>query len=234
MKLIFSLLFTFLLNFSFGQLVINDAHAELREVASFTDINVSDGITIILSQGSKDAVAVSASDVSLRQNIKTEVKDGVLYISYDNPGGRHRFNEKLRAYISFRTLHSLTGSGACDFTVSGTLHAEDFRLELSSASSLKSDIDITNLSAKLSGASTAKISGKVNNIKIATSGASDFKSYKLVAENCIGNLHGASDVRITVSKSLDVKASGASTFYYLGNPLKTNVSSSGASKISRK
>lgn len=234
MKLTFSLLLTFLVNFSFGQLVIHDAHAALRQVEPFTAIEASGGIDIILSQGTKDAVAVSASDVSNRDNIITNVKDGVLQISYKGSDGRHRFNEKLRVYISFTSLESLVGSGASDFTLSGTLHAEDFRMKLSAASSFKGDIDIANLDAQLTGASTLKVSGKVENIRFKASGASDFKNYNLYVVNCMAKLSGASDVRITVSGSIEVKASGASTFYYRGNPAKTDVSSSGASQISQK
>jgi hypothetical protein len=59
-------------------------------------------------------------------------------------------------------------------------------------------------------------------------------NYDLVVDNCIAELSGASDVKITVNKSLSAKASGASLLYYKGNPEKKEISSSGASNISQR
>src|SRR5882762_7964031 len=70
------------------QTVFNDANAQKRDVQSFHAINISNAIDLFLSQGNEDAVAVSAGDVKYRDNIRTEVNDGVLRISYVNTGRR--------------------------------------------------------------------------------------------------------------------------------------------------
>jgi hypothetical protein len=95
-------------------------------------------------------------------------------------------------------------------------------------------VDLTNAQFLLSGASTVKISGAVKNLKLEAGGASDLKNYELIVDNCISQLSGASDARLTINKSISAKATGASSLYYKGNPEVRDISSSGASNISNR
>lgn len=215
--------------------VINDANAAVRNVSSFSGIKVSGGIDVYLSQSDNYSLAVSASEDKYRDNIITEVRNGVLIISYNNDHfGRNYGDKKLRAYISFKTLESLEGSGASDIIINGSLNSNSLLVRLSGASDIKGNVKITNLSLELSGASTVTISGETENLKLVASGASDIKNYDLKVENCVAKLSGASDVRLTISNSISASASGASTLYYQGNPDKREVATSGASSISQK
>ncbi|MEO6894083.1 MAG: head GIN domain-containing protein [Ginsengibacter sp.] len=217
-----------------AQTVINDKNVQVRNVSSFSAIKVSGGIDVYLSQSNENAVAVSASDDVYRDNIKTEVENGVLNIYYDNNSFRFNSNKKLRAYVSFKTLESIEGSGACDFIIAGTLKLNSLKVKLSGACDMKGIVNITNAQLDISGASTLKINGQIQNLKLEANGASDLKNYDLVVDNFIAQLSGASDAKLTVNKSISAKASGASTLYFKGNPEVRNVSSSGASNISNR
>ena len=234
MKLVLIFVFTAFSFQSFAQTIINDKNAEVRNVSSFTGIKVSGGIDVYLSQSNQYALAVSASDEKFNANIKTEVRDGILNISYDGNSFPLSPNRKLRAYISFKTLVSLEGSDASDFIITETFKANSIKIELSGASEIKGRLHFDNLLLNIGGASVAKINGSGKNIKINASGASDIKNYDLVVDNCIAELSGASDVKITINNSLSAKASGASLLYYKGNPEKTDTSASGASNISQR
>ena len=234
MKPILLFLFAIICIQSNAQTVINDKNVQVRDVSSFSAIKVSGGIDVYLSQSNESAVAVSASDESYRDNIKTEVENGVLNIYYDNNSFRFNSNKKLRAYISFKTLESIEGSGACDFIIAGTLKLNSLKVKLSGACDMKGIVTITNAQLDISGASTVKISGQVQNLKLEASGASDLKNYDLAVDNFIAQLSGASDAKLTVNKSISAKANGASTLYFKGNPEVRNVSSSGASNISNR
>ena len=235
MKYLFICLFIIFSSQIFAQeTVINDKNAEVRDVASFTGIKVSGGIDIYLSQSNDYSLAVSASDEKYTNDIKTEVKNGILHISYEGCFMHNAGNKKLRAYISFKNLESLEGSGASDFYINGSFSLNNLLVKLSGASDIKGNVMITNLSLDLSGASTVKINGAVQNLRLTASGASDIKNYDLKVENCVAKISGASDVRITVTNSIQASASGASTLFYHGDPAKRDVASSGASSISQK
>ncbi len=236
MKYLFTFLFIIISSGVFSQeMVINDANAQVRSVTPFSGVKVSGGIDVYLSQSSDYSLAVSASEEKYRDNIKTEVKNGVLYITCNNDFfGRNHGDKKLRAYISFKTLESLEASGASDFIINGTLSSNSLLVKLAGASDLKGSIKVTDLNLELSGASTVIVNGTAENLKLGASGASDIKSYELRVANCVAKLSGASDVRLTITNSISAHASGASTLYYQGNPDKRNVATSGASSVSQR
>ncbi len=214
--------------------IVNDANAEKRTISGFTGIKVSSAIDLYLTQGDEDGIAVSATDVKFRDRIRTEVKDGILRIWYDNDGFKWNFgNKKMRAYVSFKNINKLNASGASDIFVNGVLKAGDLDINLSGASDFKGEIDIANLKADLSGASDITASGKVGSLVIDASGASDFKGYDLTAQTCDAEASGASDIKITVDKELNASASGASDIRIKGNGVIRKMHNSGASRVKK-
>ncbi len=213
---------------------VNDPNVEVRTTGSFHGINVSSSFDVYISQDAQEALAVSAADTKYRDNIRTEVVDGILRITYNSSGGWGGGNKKLRAYISVKQLDKLTISGACDVFIKGTLKADDLQISQSGASDLKgSSFDVQRLTISLSGASDMTIGGKAARLKVDASGASDFKGYDLTTEYCDADASGASDIHITVNKELNVKASGASDVKYKGEALIRDLKTSGASGVSR-
>src|ERR1044072_7757359 len=134
-KISITILAAFFAIAAIGQKTINDPNVQKRQVSSFTGIEVGGGIDLYLSQG-EEAVAVSAAEVKYRDKIITEVKNGVLHIWYDaqsnfqgNWGGR-----KLKAYVSFKNLDQLEGSGGSDIKVEGTISVSKLSLHVSGGS----------------------------------------------------------------------------------------------------
>ena len=220
----------------FGQqTVISDANAEKRILnGSFTAIKVSGGIDLFLSQYETESVAVSASELKYRANIKTAIENGTLKIYYEGDKLWHMGKMKLKAYVSFKNLQKLSASGACNVAVTGTITVPALSLDCSGASDFKGMVKVDQLTMELSGASDAKIGGYAATVSIESSGASDVKGYDLVTENCTAKASGASDINITVNQELNVQASGASDIYYKGDAVVRDMHSSGASSIAKK
>src|SRR5436190_14656567 len=125
---------------------VNDPNAEVREAKSFHGIHLSSAFDVYLSQSNEEAVAVSASETKFRDHIIVEVKDGILYISYDSKGFRWGSgNKKLKAYVSFKQIDKLSISGACDVFINGILNADGLSINLSGASDLKGKIEVKKL-----------------------------------------------------------------------------------------
>ena len=215
--------------------IINDPNAQVRSVKGFHAIEVSNAIDLYLSQGDNEAVAVSAKDPKYRDHIKTVVEDGVLKISFDSDGWNWSSNDKkLKAYVSFKTLDKLNASGASDVYVDGFINGGNLDISLSGASDFKGAVKLNELKIDQTGASDVSINGTVGNLTIHATGASDVKGYDLVTDNCTAHASGASDIKITVNKALNAHATGASSIYYRGNGVITEVQSSGASSVSKK
>jgi hypothetical protein len=237
MKQILAILFCLCAFSSFSQdnALVNDKNAQVRNVGSFDQIKVSGAIDLYLSQSDADAVAVSATDIKYRDNIKTEVSNGVLIISYSSNGMSWLSgNKHLVAYVSFKMIKGLEITGASTCKVTGTINVPELKLKLSGASTIKGVLNISNLTIVGSGASDAKLSGSASKIDINLSGASNLKSYDLLTDQCVVTASGASDIRISVKNELSAHASGASSLYYKGNPTVKESRSSGASTIQKK
>jgi hypothetical protein len=218
-----------------AQKVVNDANAEVRDVPSFHAIHVSNSFDVIITQGSKESLAVSANNKEDIADIKTYVENGVLKILFDKKDKWWPKNRKLKAYIAVKNLDEIRGSGASDFKIEGSLNASTLRLHFSGASDLDGKLVVSgNLDVHLSGASDIEINGSANEVSIDASGASDVKAFDFKTNNCTVDASGASSVHITVDKELSAKLSGASSVQYKGTAMIKDIKTSGASSISRK
>lgn len=216
--------------------MIRDKHAEQRTLtSSFSAISVSGAVDLYLSQSDEEVVVVSASEPKYRDRIITEVNDGVLRIYYNDKGLQFSSgSKKLKAYVSFKTLHSIKASGASDVYANGVIRGEQLKIVISGSSDFKGAVDIGELKLDQSGSSDSHISGRAEKAIIDVSGASDVKGYDLEVNYCQASASGASDIQITVRKEITASASGASDIYYKGSPEQKNIKSSGASSVSRR
>jgi hypothetical protein len=234
-KLFFLLSFAIFALTVTAQKVINDPNAEKRNVSGYHAISVSNGIDLYLSQGS-ESVAISASETKYRDRIKTEVKDGVLKIWYDNNSNMTidwGNNRKMKAYVSFKELDKLTGSGGSDIDVDGTIKVNTLSLHISGGSDFEGKVEANDMKVEASGGSDVNISGAVKKLDIVASGGSDFKGYELSTDVCDLDASGGSDVYITVNKELSADASGGSDVFYKGNGTVREMKSSGSSSIKK-
>ena len=220
----------------FAQKIINDPNVEVRNAGSFTGISVRGGIDLYLSPGN-EAVAVSAEKTADRNRIHAEVDKGILKIWYESNSGisiHWGEGKKLKAYVSFKTLRSLSASGGSDVFVDGTIQSNELRVELSGGADFKGKVEIENLRVLQSGGSDVSISGKAATLSVETSGGSDFNGYDLVTEICDLNASGGSDIEITANKELSARATGASDIHYKGAAQVKEAKASGASSVKAK
>jgi hypothetical protein len=228
----FLVLFLFAIGVQAQRTVISDANVQSRKVPGFNGIEVSGGIDLYLSQDDEEALAVSASTSDARDDIRTEVQNGILKIWYKNSGRKWTSgNRKLRAYVAFKNLDQIKASGASDVIITGALKGEQLTIVLSGASDLKGDIQVNKLTIEQSGASDATLSGKVEELVLHTSGASEMDGYALESETCTVKASGASDVMITVNKALHADASGASSVKHRGKASVRDIKTAGGGRV---
>ena len=233
MKSFLSIIFSCILLSAHSQQLIVDPNAQMRVLSgSFNSIKVSGGIEVFLSQSTEEAVAISASEIKYMEDIKTVVENNTLKISSESKW--YGKNKKMKVYISFKNLESITVSGACDIKVSGSLKIPSLKIDFSGASEFTGNVQVDQLDLHLSGASDITISGSAKNVNINSSGASDIKAKKLTTETCQINVSGASDVDIVVNKEINAVASGASSVTYSGNATVGKIVKTGASSISKR
>ncbi len=213
--------------------VVVDANAEVRKVAGFSAVEVSGAIDLYLSQGNEEAVAISASSEEIKSRIRTEVRGSTLRIYLDGKGINWKLwnNNKMKAYVTFKTLTGIEASGACNVKAASVIRQNELKIELSGASDFNGEVAIGKLKLDASGASNIKISGKAESTILDASGACNIKAYDLITDMCKIEASGASNIKITVNKELNAQASGGSSVFYKGSGLIRDISASGGATV---
>ena len=214
---------------------INDANAVKRDVKGFHAIKVSHGIQLMLTEGTEEAVAVSANDPAFRDKIRTEVVNGELRIYFDYDWWkefRGGSKKRLRAYVSFVKLDGVRASSGSTVNVEGVIKASKLNMETSSGATFNGRVEVGEMLVDQSSGSVIRISGIVSGKLVADgSSGSQFKGYDLTVENCDADLSSGAGVQVTVNKELSVEASSGGYVNYKGNGLIRNVRTSSGGSV---
>ena len=225
-----------------------------KDVNNFNSIDIRSAMQAHITISDVEEVIVEAGE-NLLQYLVVEVVNNVLKIHYNKSISIQGASPVI--HIKMKDLRTVKQSGATtvtlnsngfnfstlNFEISGAskfsaknLTANTFNLGLSGASNFDcSEFVAQNCVFDGSGASKINLkNGTSENLKLNLSGASSFKDFGFVSQYADLNLSGASRAELTVEKELSVIASGASKFYYKGNPVMRNIEVSGASQIVKK
>ncbi len=215
--------------------MLEDPNVKPRAIkGSFNAIEVSDGITLYLSAGKEESVAVGFSDSKYEERFKTEVKDGVLRIYYDNKGigwtGKERRN--LRAYVSFKTLEKLEASGGASVKIPVGISVGNLVMKFSSGSSFDGRVAATDIAIEQSSGSHINLTGKADRVSVEAGSGAHFRGFDFSAE--LGSARASSGAKIsfTIEKELSARASSGAQVRYKGAAMlkDINVSSGGTVK----
>jgi Putative auto-transporter adhesin, head GIN domain len=214
---------------SFAQKTINDANAEKRNVASFHGIDVSTGIELILTKGTTEEVAVSASEIEYRNKIVTEVVNGILKIHYETKTGAiNKVNQSknLKAYVSYKALDQLKVTTGAEVQIDGVLEAKKLELTANTGGIVKGEVNIGDLNVDQNTGSKITLSGKVDNLEAEGDTGSKFMGENLNTNKCQVEMSTGAGLYISVEKELNVKANTGGYIKYKGNAgireIKTN------------
>jgi hypothetical protein len=202
------------------------AKTEPRDVAPFSRIEVSNAIQLDVVVGPRTSLEVTADD-NILPYVKTVVSGDRLQIYVDAS-----FSSQLGVAVkaSAPALDEVVASGASRVTATGVA-GDEFRLDLSGASTCDLNADVDALDATLSGASRGAFTGAARRLALDCSGASRVDAADLKSDSVVAQLSGASNARVHAAAELAATASGASTLRYWGAPSKVVEDTSGASNI---
>lgn len=184
--------------------------AEKRELPAFKAIDTTGAYEVEVRCQQPASFEIEADD-NILPLIKTEVRDGVLYVSTQQ---RYNSGKAVALRISLPELIAASSRGAGDISVQDA----------------KSD----DLKIESTGAATIKAAGKVKNATISSTGAGDIDTSQLQAEKARVTVAGAASVNVYASEQLDVSVSGAGSVAYSGNPKTVNKSVTGIGSVEKK
>jgi hypothetical protein len=194
--------------------------SEQREVSRFDRVDFRGIGRLILSQGEKQSVTVTASE-DVISHVRTEVREGVLIVSLRWwPGMLFRFLEMktLQVQLVVEDLAGLKVSGAGIVESREGLQVKELDINLSGAGQIHLELQGRRIATHLTGAGRVVLWGEAAEQDIRMTGAGSIQAERLVSRNAKIHSSGAGECRIHATESLDVRLSGAGKVSYLGNP----------------
>lgn len=219
-----------------AQKQINDPNAQVRNVKGFHAIKVGSGIDLFLTQGSSEAVAVSAAKTEDRDKIITVVENGVLKIRYpDNVWKMWRVSgRKLKAYVSIVNIDMIDISAGSDVVVEGSLKSSNFKMDVSSGATFDGKVEATALNIDQSSGSRVTMTGTAGDLAIDGSSGAHFHGFEFVVNNCSADLSSGAKLEITVNKELTADVSSGGHVSYKGSGVIRKVHTSSGGNISKR
>jgi hypothetical protein len=235
-QLFLSLLLTASVCNLLAQKTISDPNVEKRTVGAFHGIDVSTGIKLILTEGSTEEVAVSASKTEYRDKIITKVENGILKIQYETKMGainKKKENKELRAYVSYKMLDKLDVTTGANVEISGVLSSKSLDIKSNTGGVIKGEINITSLKIKQNTGSIITMSGKAESLDIDGDTGSKFLGEGLKTTNCSAAAATGAGVIITVEKELEAKANTGGYIKYKGDGGIRNIKTNTGGSVSK-
>ena len=233
---LFFLVTSLLGNSLFAQKTINDPNVEKRTVGSFHGIDVSTGITLWISEGSSEDVAVSASDTEFRDRIVTKVENGILKIHYDNKIGsinKRKESKNLKAYVSYKTLDHLQANAGAEVRINGILKTNLLDLVANSGASVDGEVHIGSLKVSQNTGSKITLSGKAGKLKVEGDTGSKFRGDDLVTDTSEAVVKTGAQVFINAEKTIQAKANSGGLIRYKGKATMIDIKRGSGGSVSK-
>jgi hypothetical protein len=183
-----------------------------RNLADFSEVEVSAVIDIVLNQGEKSAVRIETDD-NLQEIIKTEVSNGRLKISMPDHFSLKN-KTKLTAFVTIKTLEKLEITGVCDVKCASPLVLDKFNFQFT-------------------GVGDAELKGSANDATFENTGVGNVNAVEFVCQKLSAQNTGVGDLKCRAEVEISLENTGVGDIEYAGNAVIKSVNSSGVGKVKK-
>jgi hypothetical protein len=202
---------------------------ETRTVGNFTGISFETSGNVNFSVGSQYKVELQAQR-NILDVLQTNIVNGVLHIDFKGDV-RVKTHEDIIVNIiaPYADYFRLSGNG--DMNIGGPYSAQNLSVMLSGSGNIyfQTAAVTEKIDAKVSGSGNISIlDGSAINEDLDITGSGNIELGGVVVQNATTHTSGSGDMKLSVSKKLDVNISGSGSVFYHGNPIiSTHISGSG-------
>ncbi len=205
---------------------------QARPVSNFDRVSLSGSGKLILSQGEKESLTVTADD-NIMQYIETEVRGGTLHLGLNFPSlSRISPSQAIRFTLTMKDIAGLDVSG------SGSIEAESIDTDqLKIDVSGSGDVSLDSLTAEklkvyISGSGKVNLAGRGETTKqiVDISGSGQYQAGKLRSQTVEVTISGSGEATVWAIDSLETQISGDGLVAYYGHP-SVNSSNSGSGQL---
>ncbi|RZJ48342.1 MAG: DUF2807 domain-containing protein, partial [Flavobacterium sp.] len=201
-----------------------------RDVRDFNGVIAGGPITVIITLGNTEGVRFEG-DADAIATLITEKRGTALVIRPQNSWtswARKYQGKKITAYVSAKTIKSLTMSGDGKMSVTNKIDTEGLNIILSGSGSITANINVNGIVANVSGSGSLNLSGSADNANVNISGSGSLAKKGFTVGNLSSVISGSGSVYANVEDSINATISGSGSINYSGDPeVKQRVFGSG-------
>ncbi len=211
--------------------ILTAQEKEKRTISDFSNISVSSGIDLYITQS--DAIDLEViCDKSELHRLITKVEDNTLKIYMKGDYSWNWSKNKVpKVYVSYKELTELSANGGSDIYGQNVITSPKLNINSSGGADIYAEVKTDELKINSSGGSDIKIKGAATKLTASASGGADINARELKAQIVKVNSSGGADAIVWAEKEITAKASGGSDIDYYGNPKVKSLSESGAGDI---
>jgi predicted small secreted protein len=183
---------------------------------TFTKINASTGVEVMLEQGNTTEIVVEIDD-NLMKYVITKVENGTLIAKID---GNITTTEAIIIRIKTAEIDGLEASSGASIRSKNTLKGTNIAVETSSGSLINADLEYEKVVSEASSGSEITLSGKALIVETSSSSGSTINAKDLAANEITAESSSGSNTTVNPIVFLNAKASSGSTIEYIKDAKK--------------
>ncbi len=200
-------------------IVVKLGKQDEREVKNFNGVAAGGPINVVITLGNSEGLRFEG-DADAIATLVTEVKGSILIIRPQNSWTsweRKYQNKKITAYVSAKTIKSLTMSGNGSMSVNGKIKTTELATTLSGSGSISANADVNSYAGVISGSGNLNISGSAKDASIVVSGSGSFTKKGFSVNSLSSVVSGSGTVNVNAEDNIEAVISGSGSINYSGN-----------------
>ena len=217
-------------NFGNGEKGDGKITTETRIISdSFTGIDVSTGIQVVLEQSENQSVSVEA-DSNLQKIIDIRVENGVLMI---DPLESINPSKTIVVKVKTSKIENLNASSGSEIKGIGTFKGENISVDASSAAEVSVTLKYDNITFEASSGSSISAKGLALKLDSSASSGSEIEAYDLMVNDVISDVSSGGNVKIHPIIKLNATASSGGNIAYKDEPKSITKEESSGGNVGR-
>lgn len=199
----------------------------------FQGIQSNGSFDVEIYDGNQDGKITIQGETNIIEHIKTEVKNGILIIKFEE-NKSYTTRKDIKVKLNSNQLSSIQLFGSGDIETKGIQTVDKFTASVNGSGDIEAKVNANQVNLEISGSGDIEISGKAKNLEINTRGSGDVEAFKLITENVNIQKSGSGDSEVNCSQILKINSKGSGDVYYKGNPTSIEKNSTGSGKVYKK
>jgi hypothetical protein len=216
----FMLFFVLLFFAAFSPAVAGPRETITKEfkLSGFDRLQIGSAFTISVTKGGDFSVKVTG-DREKVEDVTAQVRSSELVVAFKENNSRIRLGTNaVRVEIVMPSLRAVNFGGTSASVVNEGFETDNFVAYVTGTAKTEIHMKSREVFVDITGSGSVELIGSSQMLKATVEGASGLNALTFKVEDANLDVNGTSVARVNVSKTIQAKASGASTIRYKGDP----------------